>query len=427
MTFALVIVPLSLLFLGFPIFLVLLTSVTVALVFFMHLPLAALHQNLFGSINSYALLAVPFFIYAGELMGRGSVAQRIVDLVRSSVGPIHGSLGITTVGTSAIFGAISGISAAAVATIGKVMVPALRKDGYPETFTAGLITAVGAIDVIIPPSIPMIIYGAAAEESVPRLYAAGVIPGLLIALILAVYVYWSARHRGFGKRHRFELKLFLTALGRGVWALGAPIIILGGIYGGIFSPTEAAAVACVYAALVTRFVFRELGWRDFVAAASSTAIFTSQILIIVACAGVFAWLLTVNQVPAAMVAWLEALHVRWWMLLLMINVLLLAVGCFLDPLSAILLLTPLLVPMVKAVGISPVHFGIIMTVNLAIGLFHPPFGINIFVAQSVLGLELEKIYRGIIPFVILYLFALALITYIPGISLFGVSLLLGSR
>ena len=168
MTFALVIVPLSLLLLGFPIILVLLTSVTVALVFYMHVPLAVLHQNLFGSVNAYALLAVPFFIFAGELMSRGSVAQRIVDLVRTSVGPIRGSLGVTTVGTSAIFGAISGISAAAVATIGKVMLPAMRKEGYPEAFAAGLITAVGAIDIIIPPSIPMIVYGATAEVSVPR-------------------------------------------------------------------------------------------------------------------------------------------------------------------------------------------------------------------------------------------------------------------
>lgn len=424
MTFPLVVVPLALLLLGFPIFLVLLTSVTVAFVFYMHVPLAALHQNLFGSVNAFALLAVPFFIYAGELMGRGSVAARIVNLVQAAVGPIRGSLGVTTVGTSAIFGAISGISAAAVATIGKVMVPAMRKAGYPETFAAGLVTAVGAIDVIIPPSIPMIVYGSSAEESVPRLYAAGVIPGLLIASILAAYVTWCAHRQGFGGRQRFDLATFLSALGRGVWALGAPVIILGGIYGGIFSPTEAAAVACVYAALVTRFVFRELRWGDIVEAACSTVIFTSQILIIVACAGVFSWLLTVNQIPAAMVAWLQGLHVAPWTLMLAINLLLLAVGCFLDPVSAILLLTPLLVPMVKAIGVDPVHFGVVMTVNLAIGLFHPPFGINIFVAQSVLGLELGAIYRGIIPFVILYLIALGLITYIPGISLVGMHFLL---
>jgi C4-dicarboxylate transporter DctM subunit len=425
MTFALGVVPVALLLLGFPVFLVLLAAVTVALVFFMHVPLAALHQNLFGSINAFPLLAIPFFIYAGELMGRGSVAQRLVDFVQSGVGSVRGSLGVTTVGTATIFGAISGVSAAAVATIGKVMFPAMKRAGYPEAFSAGLITAVGAIDIIIPPSIPMIVYGAAAEESVPRLYAAGIFPGLLIAGFLALYVIWRAWHEDFGAGERFQWRAFLVATIRGAWALGAPVIILGGIYGGIFSPTEAAAVACVYAAFVTRFVFRELTWRDILEAASATVLFTAQILIIVACAGVFAWLLTVNQVPAALVGWLQELNVSAWMLLLAINILLLLVGCFLDPLSSILLLTPLLVPLVKAVGIDTVHFGIIITVNLAIGLFHPPFGINIFVAQSVLGIQLETIYRGIIPFVVIYLIALALITYIPAISLLGVRLLLG--
>src|SRR5438552_6424182 len=200
----------------------------------------------------------------------------------------------------------------------------------------------------------------------------------MIAAMRALYVMFRARRENFGAGEPFRLKVFLTAFGRSLWALGAPVIILGGIYGGVFSPTEAAAVACVYAAFVTAFIFRELGWRDIVEAAAATVLFTGQILIIVACAGVFAWLLTVNQIPAAVTAWLQSLNVSAWMLLLAINVLLLAVGCFLDPLSAIL-------PIVKAVGINSVHFGIVVTVNLAIGLFHPPFVINIFVAQSVLG------------------------------------------
>ena len=424
MSFALGVLPVILLLLGFPIFLVLLSAVTVALVFFMHVPLAALHQNLFGGVNAFALLAIPYFIYAGELMGRGSVAQRLVDFVQAGVGSVRGSLGVTTVGTSAIFGAISGASAATVATIGKVMYPAMRRAGYPEPFSAGLITAVGAIDIIIPPSIPMIVYGAAASESVPRLYAAGILPGLLIAALLAIYVIWFATRHGIGAGEAFDLRNFLRAAGRGVWALGAPFIILGGIYGGVFSPTEAAAVACVYAAIVTRFIYRELGWRDIMEAAGTTALFTGQILVIVSCASVYAWLLTVNQVPATLIQWLQSVEYSPWMLLLVINVLLLAVGCFLDPLSSILLLSPLLVPVVKAAGIDTVHFGIVVMVNLAIGLFHPPFGINIFVAQSVLGLKLPDIYRGIIPFVFLYLVALGLITYIPWISLVGVEFFL---
>ena len=197
MSFALGVLPVALLLLGFPIYIVLLAAVTVALVFFMNVPFAALHQNLFGAIDAFALLAVPFFIYAGELMGRGSVASRIVDLVQAGIGRLPGSLGVTTVGTSAIFGAISGASAATVATVGKAMLPAMRRANYPEPFAAGLITAVGAIDIIIPPSIPMIVYGMAAQESVPRLYAAGVLPGLLIAGMLAAYVVWYSKKHGF--------------------------------------------------------------------------------------------------------------------------------------------------------------------------------------------------------------------------------------
>ena len=424
MTFALVVLPVALLLAGFPIYLVLLAAVSVALAFFMNVPLAVLHQNLYGAIDSFALLAVPFFLYAGELMGRGSVAGRIVDVVQAGVGSVRGSLGLTTVGTSAIFGAISGASAATVATVGRIMLPAMRGARYPETFSAGLITAVGAIDIIIPPSIPMIIYGMSAEESVPRLYAAGVLPGLLIAGLLAGYVFWYARRTRMPAAGSFDGRVFGRALVRGVWALGAPVIILGGIYGGVFSPVEAAGVACVYAALVTRLVYRELSWREVIDAAATTALLTAQVLVIVACASVFSWVLTVNQVPVKLVQWIQAAALEPWSVLAAINVLLLVVGCFVDPLSAILVLTPLLVPVVKALGIDTVHFGLIVTVNLAIGLFTPPFGINIFVAQSALGLPLGTIYRGIGPFLVLYLVALVLITYVPQISLWSMRLFL---
>ena len=315
MILALGVLPVLLLLAGFPIFVVLLAASSVALVFVMKVPLGALHQNLYGAIDAFALLAVPFFIYAGELMGRGSVARRLVDVVQDGVGRVPGSLGVTTVGTSAIFGAISGASAATVATIGRIMVPAMRRGGYSERFSAGLITAVGAIDIIIPPSIPMIVYAASAQESVPRLYAAGVLPGLMIAGMLALYVVWYARRHGIDAGERFALGRFARSLGRGAWALGAPFIILGGIYGGVFSPTEAAAVACVYAAFVTRVVYRDVPWREIVQAAAASAVFTSQVLIVVACAGVFSWLLTVHQVPAAVVGWIRALELSPWMVL----------------------------------------------------------------------------------------------------------------
>jgi C4-dicarboxylate transporter DctM subunit len=423
-TLALGVVPAVLLLLGFPLYLVLLTAVCVALVFFMNIPYAVLHQNLFGAIDIFALLAVPFFIYAGELMGRGSVARRLVDVVQAGAGPLRGALGVTAVGTSAIFGAISGASAATVATVGRIMAPALERARYPQKFTAGLITAVGAIDIIIPPSIPMIVYGASANESVPRLYAAGVLPGLIIAALLALYVvFFASRHR-VDPGGRFDGARFLRALGRSALALGAPVIILGGIYGGIFSPTESAAVACVYAAIVTRFVYRDIPWSEVVDCAAVTVRITAQILIIVACASVYSWLLTVHQVPQAVVSWVEAQKLGAMPVLFAINVLLLVVGCLVDPLSAILVLTPLLVPLVKSLGIDTVHFGIVMMVNLAIGLFTPPFGINIFVAQSALRLPVQAIYAGLWPFVLLYLAALALITYVPWLSLVGVRLFL---
>ena len=423
MIFTLAIVPTVLLLFGAPVFLVLLTASAATVLFVMDVPVEALHQTLFGAIDSFALLAVPFFLYAGELMGRGSVAKRIVDIMQASTGSMRGSLPLTTVGTSAVFGAMSGASAATVATIGNLMLKPLEERGYPEQFRAGLITAVGAIDVIIPPSIPLIIYAAAASESVPKLYAAGVVPGLLIAAILACYVVWVARRLGIQDGLPFSLRQLLVALRRGVWALGAPVIILGGIYGGLFSPTESAAVACVYAAFVTRFVYRELSSSQIVECASRTVTLSAQILIIVACANVFGWLLTVNQVPMALVELVQGWQLSPWMILLALNVVFLVVGCFVDPLSAILVLTPLLMPLVKAAGIDPVHFGIVITTNLAIGMFHPPFGLNIFVAQSLFKFPLQVIYRGIVPFIFLYLAALVLITYIPWLSLAAVRLI----
>lgn len=417
MTYTLALLPVALLLAGMPIFLVLLAASAATVLLVMDVPTAALHQTLFGALDSFGLLSVPFFIFAGELMGRGSVARRIVDIMQCGMGSLRGSLPLTTVGTSAIFGAMSGASAATVATVGQLMLPPLKERGYPETFRAGLITAVGAIDIIIPPSVPLIIYAAAAQESVPKLYAAGVIPGLVIAGILAVYVWWIARKLGITDGQPFSASALVKAVVRGGWALGAPVIILGGIYGGFVSPTESAALACVYAAAVALYVYRDMGWSQIIGCASRSVTLTAQILLIVACANVFGWLLTINQIPAALVDLVSGWQLSPWMILLALNIVFLVVGCFVDPLSAILVLTPLLMPLVKSAGIDPVHFGIVITTNLAIGMFHPPFGLNIFVTQSLFRFSLPVIYRGIVPFIWLYLIALALITYVPSLSL----------
>lgn len=425
MIWTLALLPVVLLLFGLPIFLVLLTASVSTLALYMNMPMAVLQQTLFASVNAYPLLALPFFIFAGELMDRGGIASRLVELVQSSMGRVPGKLPLTAVGTGAVFGAITGVGAASVVTVGKVVYPALRRTGYSEGFSSGLLVSVGAVGVIIPPSIPMIIYAASAEQSIPKLYAAGIGPGLLILALLSLYAMWIGSRTTSAASERFSLTRFLRALRSGIWAMGVPLVVLGGIYGGVFSPTEAAAVACLYALIVTVFVMREISLADVLDAARSSVVFTAQILIIVACAGVFSWIITVNQVPATMVSWMTSYSVEPWVLLLLINALLLFTGCVLDPLSAILLLTPLLVPLISAVGIDPVHFGIIVTVNLAIGLFTPPLGMNIFVMQSVFGVSLRTAYRGTMPFLLIYLVALVLVTFVPAISQFGIWLLMG--
>lgn len=425
MIWTLLLLPVGLMLLGFPIYLVLLSAAAATMVFTMQIPLVALEQYLFSSINAYALLALPFFILAGELMGRGGIATRLVALMRASMGRVPAKVPLTTATSGAVFGAITGVGAASVATISRVMLPHLRADEYPDTFSAGLLVSVGAVGVILPPSIPMIVYAAAADESIPRLYAAGIVPGLLIIGLIMLYAIWVGRKARAATDERFSFTRFLSAAKEGIWAVGVPVVILGGIYGGVFSPTEAAAVACLYAFLVSALIMRVLSLKDLVDAARTTVTYTAQIMVVIACAGVFSWLITVNQISALMVSYIDAMALPGWVLLLVINLLLLLVGCLIDPLSAILLLTPLLLPLIKAVGIDPVHFGIIVTVNLAIGLFTPPFGINIFVLQSLSRMKLSTIYRGSVPFFLIYLIALGLITYVPSLSLSGVRLLVG--
>jgi C4-dicarboxylate transporter DctM subunit len=411
-------VPIGLLVLGFPIFIVLLATAAVVVVLFSELPLAALPQIMFGSIDKFVLLGVPFFIFAGELMGRGGISRRIIDVMLAVFGRARGSLGLTTIGTCEFFGAMSGSSPATVAAIGRLLYPALREHGYSEKFAVGLVTSSGAIASVIPPSLVMILYGASAEESVAALFLGGVVPGLFIGVVVACYVYVYALRNDIREGRAFNLRALFDALRHGAWALGTPVIILGGIYAGIFSPTEAAGVAGVYAIIVTLAVYKELTWRGVWSVAVDSVVLTAQVMVIVAAAGVFSWLLTVSGIPQAIVAFIQGISVPTWAVLLFINVFLLAVGCFIDPASAILILTPLLVPVVKPLGVDLVHFGIIMTVNLSIGMFTPPFGLNIFVSQSLFKVPLSSIYPGLVPFIVLQIGALAAITYVPEMSLF---------
>ena len=411
------IVPVVLLLLGFPIFVILLATAAIVLYFFAPVPETALHINMFGSVDKFALMAVPFFIFAGELMGLGGISKRIVDWVMSIIGGVRGSLPLTTVGTCTVFGAISGSGPATVAAVGRLLYGPMREAGYNEKFSSGLISSAGAIAVVIPPSIGMILYGASAEQSVALLFVAGVIPGLLIAAMMAAYIYFFAAKRGISDGEKFSGERFMKASKAGIWALGTPIIILGGIYAGIFSPTESAGIACVYAIFVTRFVYRDITWKGIWDVSVNSMYLTAQVLIIVAAAGVFSQLLTISGIPQAASQMIADMKLEPWMILLVINLFLLFVGCLLDPSSAILVLTPLLVPIVKIAGIDLIHFGIIMTVNLAIGMFTPPFGLNIFVTQALFKAPLSAIYPGLVPFIVINIIALGFITYIPELSL----------
>ncbi|MGF1608348.1 MAG: TRAP transporter large permease [Kiloniellales bacterium] len=416
MTWTLIALPAALFLAGLPIYIVLLAGATATLLLFMSVPPLALHQVMFGGVDNYALLAVPFFIFAGDLMARSGIAGLLVRWTLAIIGHIRGSLGVATIGTATLLGAVSGSSPATVAALGQTLYPDLRRSGYGERFSLGLITSSGSIAIIVPPSIAMILYGATAEQSIPRLFLAGILPGILLALLVAAYIFlWAQRRELESGRHQAGSVAAVTR--DALAALFMPLFVLGGIYLGLFSPTEAGGFACLYAILVARFLFRSLTWSVILESAVQSAYLTAQVLIIVASASVFSWVLSVQGVPQAILGWIAGLELSAVSFLLAINLLLLMLGCFLDPTSAILVLTPMLMPIIQHLGIDPIHFGIIMTVNLAIGMFTPPFGLNIFVSQSVLSARLADIYRGLLPFFCVQIVALAAITFVPQLSL----------
>lgn len=410
--------PAALMLAGFPLFVVLLATVAVALSFFVPLPATAVPQTMFSSLDKYALLAVPFFIFAGDLLGRGGVSSRLVRWIQSMIGRVRGSLAYTSLGTACVFSAISGSTAATVAAVGSLTYQRMRAAGYSEKFAAGLLIAAGAIDNLIPPSIGFILYGIMSDTSIVKLFAAGLVPGLVLALFYGLCIYRYSRREGDQGGAPFSGREFVAATRDGAWAIAAPVAVLGGIYAGIFSPTEAAAVACVYAIVVSRFVYREASARQIFDCASRSMYLTSQIFIILACAGVYSWLLTVSGTAAAVTQYVLELQLAPWQMLLAVNILLLVVGTVFDPPAAILILTPLFAPIVRQTGIDPVHFGVVVIMNLSIGTFSPPFGVNIFVGQAVFKASIRNIYAGLWPFMAAALAALMVVTYIPQLSLF---------
>lgn len=376
-------------------------------------------QQLYAALDKYPLVAVPFFILAGNLMESGGMSNRMVEFAKSLVGGVQGGLACSCVLTCMIFAAVAGSSVATTFAVGAILIPAMVRHGYPAPFAASLQASAAELGVIIPPSIPMILFAVSTDTSVGELFVAGIGPGLLIGGALMLYVWLYARRHGLGLQDGVG-RLGVWAAFRQAWlALLMPVIILGGIYGGIFTPTEASAVAVVYALIVSMFVYRSVKWGDLSKVLHRSVVSTAVIMFIIANAGVFGFLLNRTGIPAAMGIWLGELFSSPMMFLLGVNAALFVVGMFVETSASIVVLAPLLLPVAMQFGIDPAHFGIIMVVNLALGMVTPPFGVNLFAACSVAGISLEKLIRPLLPFVVVILACLMLISYVPEVSLWA--------
>ncbi len=374
-------------------------------------------KEMFSAINKFPLAAIPFFILAGNLMETGGISRRLVEFAKSLVGGVQGGLPMTCVLTCMIFAAVSGSSVATTFAIGAILIPALIKHGYPTPYAAALQATAAELGVIIPPSIPMILYGVAAEVSIGELFIAGFGPGLLIGGALMLFVHLWCRWKGWGKNDGDGRLSVGRATLQASWALFMPVIILGGIYGGVFTPTEASAVAVFYALVVGMAVYREIGFKDLYPILKKSVISSSVIMFIIANAGLFAYLITRAGVPDAIGVWLKDVLQSPMLFLLGVNAALFLIGMFIETSAAIIVLAPILAPVAIFFGIDPVHFGIIMVVNLALGMITPPFGVNLFAACTVARISLDRIITQLVPFVGVVLLCLMVITYVPGISL----------
>jgi tripartite ATP-independent transporter DctM subunit len=374
-------------------------------------------KEMFNSINKFPLAAIPFFILAGNIMETGGISRRLVEFAKSLVGGMQGGLPMTCVLTCMIFAAVSGSSVATTFAIGTVLIPALIKHGYPTPWAAALQATSAELGVIIPPSIPMILYGVSAEVSIGELFIAGFGPGLFIGLSLMLFVWVFCRIKGWGK-HDGEGRLSVgKASWQAGWALMMPVIILGGIYGGVFTPTEASAVAVFYALIVGFGIYREIKIKDLFTILRKSVLSSAVIMFIIANAGLFAFLITRAGVPDAIGHWLQDVLKSPAYFLLGVNAALFLIGMFIETSAAIIVLAPILAPVAVHFGIDPVHFGLIMVVNLALGMITPPFGVNLFAACTVARISLDRMIKDLIPFVLVILACLMVITYVPGLSL----------
>ena len=384
-----------------------------------------LAQGLFTGADSFPLMAVPFFVLAGELMATGGISRRLLNIADAFLGRKYGGIALVTVVACMFFAAISGSGPATVAAIGGLTIPSMLKQGYDRPYASAITAAAGSIGVIIPPSIPIVMYCVATGASVGALFLAGFLPGILIGVSLCIYSSIYSKKHGYINKEAAEFSWANVgaALKEGIWALLVPVIILGGIYGGIFTPTEAAAVAVAYGLLAGLVIYRDLKISDLYRIFGSAALTTATILIILGTATTFGRILTLLRIPTMIANFFSSITDSRIVLLILINILLLIVGCFMETNAAIIILAPIFLPVVQALGVQPVHFGIIMVVNLAIGFVTPPLGVNLFVACNVAGAKLEEIVKGIIPILLVMILDLILITYIEPLSMFLPNLL----
>ena len=374
-------------------------------------------KEMFNSLNKFPLAAIPFFILAGNIMETGGISRRLVDFAKSIVGGVQGGLPMTCVLTCMIFAAVSGSSVATTFAIGAILIPALIKHGYPTPYAAALQATAAELGVIIPPSIPLILYGVSAEVSIGELFIAGIGPGLFVGASLMVFVWAYCKYKGWGKNDGDDRLRVGPATVKAAWALLMPVIILGGIYGGIFTPTEASAVAVFYALIIGLVIYREIGLKDLGPILRKSVISSAVVMFIIANAGMFAYLITRAGAPDVIGRWLVEVLQSRATFLLGINAALFLIGMFIETSAAIIVLAPILAPVAAHFGIDPIHFGLVMVVNLALGMVTPPFGVNLFAASTVARISVDRIIRDLVPFVLVVLGCLMVISYVPALSL----------
>ncbi|GGZ94992.1 TRAP transporter large permease [Ignatzschineria ureiclastica] len=373
--------------------------------------------KMFETSEHTTLLAIPFFLIAGAFMTTGGVARRLIDFANVCVGHIRGGLAIGSVLACMLFAALSGSSPATVAAVGSIAIAGMVRSGYSQSFGTGIICNAGTLGILIPPSIVMVVYAAATEQSVGKMFMAGVVPGALLGVALMVAIYIVARVKKLPAQPRATVKEWFTTFRKALWGLLLMVIILGGIYSGMYTPTEAAAVAAVYSMFVALFVYRDMPLKDYPKVMLESGKMTVMLMFIIANAMLFAHVLTTEQIPQTIASWVTEMGFSPWMFLIVVNIVLLIAGSFMEPSAVILILAPIFFPIAMELGIDPIHLGIIMVVNMEIGLITPPVGLNLFVASAVTGMPITKTIKAALPWLMILLFFLLLITYIPAISL----------